>query len=190
MALSPWSRQSSFILSDLVVYFRHSLTRCSGSIGLALNNWVLLNEYLLLAGRDTMTERVPQARLAREGDRRQYRRECKRSLSLCMCSDRCTTSLLGEPLSPPSKHIFGAGHLKRPLASLPLASVLRCAFTGKSPTKRRLLLECCVTSTELSHQRLCSRGQAALGVQRPGFRSCFWCKSGDLVCEPRFSNQF
>lgn len=36
-----------FIPSDLVVYFRHSLTRCSGSIGLALNNWILLYEFLL-----------------------------------------------------------------------------------------------------------------------------------------------
>lgn len=139
MALSPCSRQSSFILSDLVVYFRHSLTRCSGSIGLALNNWVLLHEYLLLAGRNTMKERVPQARMVREGDRRQYRREYKQFLSLCMPSDRCMTSPLGEPVSPPSKHIFGAGHLKGLLASLPLASVLCCAFIGKSPTKGHLL---------------------------------------------------
>lgn len=156
MALSPCSRQSSFILSDLVVYFRHSLTRCSGSIGLALNNRVLLHEYLLLARRDTMKERVPQARMAREGDRRQYRREYKRSLSLCMSSDRCMTFPFGEPVSPLSKHIFRAGHLKCPLASLPLASVLCCAFTGKSPTNGRLLRSADFTTMELSHQRGCA----------------------------------
>ena len=102
-----------------------------------------------------MKERVPQARMAREGDRRQYSREYKRSLSLCMSSDRCMTSPFGEPVSPLSKHIFGAGHLKRPLVSLPLSSVLCCAFTGKSPTKGHLLRSADFTTMELSHQRGC-----------------------------------
>lgn len=113
-----------------------------------------------------MKERVPQARMAREGDRRQYRREYKRSLSLCMSSDRCMTSPFYEPVSTPSKHIFGAGQLKRPLANLPLASVLCCAFTGKSPTKGRLLRSADFTTTELSHQR----GRVAESKQLLGSR--------------------
>lgn len=103
-----------------------------------------------------MKERVPQARMAREGDRRQYRREYKRSLSLCASSDRCMTSPFCEPVYPTFKHIFGAGHLKRPLASLPLAPVHCCAFTGKSPTKGRLLRSADFTTIELSHQRGCA----------------------------------
>ena len=57
------SRQTAapFILSDLAVYFRHGLTRCSGSIGLVLNNWIPVGNGLLQKGRTRADERAQQA---------------------------------------------------------------------------------------------------------------------------------